>query len=272
MSVNDSGHKFLFLLAALLMTDTVAFALPETGLVSFSQPNGPYLKEMYQKDFGELSNSLDFMHIESNSLRITYPKGVKLKGAKMRLKIPPAHSYTLIYKIRYDASFEKGLHGKQLGLMGGAAYTGGTGEQARTNGNGWSVRLSFDAEEDRIRNRLYVYHVGMTGKYGASLRSQGGTSYSFPKNQWQTVALRVTMQTDVFQSDGRIEVWLNGEKKMDVDGIRFVSKEEGRKVDSITLSTFTGGGGMTPTRDNFVYIDDLFWDQKAKTYPGDKIR
>jgi len=247
----------LFLIIAFQLQAKVLL-LPEQGKISFSYPNGIYTPEKFEKDFGQTIAATKLLDIESNSLRITYPKGEKLKGLKAALTIPPANSYTLLYRICYAMDFEEGMHGKQLGLMGGMAYTGGKGQEARTKGDGWSVRIQFDAEKEFIRNRLYVYHAGMKGIYGESLGTNQ-TPFRFPRNEWQVVALRVTMQSHVSKSDGRIEVWLNSMKKMDVQNVKFVTKEAGRLVDKITLSAFSGGGGITATRDNFVYLDDLSW-------------
>ena len=67
------------------------------------------------------------------------------------------------------------------------------------------------------------------------------------------------MQSAVDKNDGRIEVWCNGEKKINVEKIRFVREESARKITRLSFESFPGGGGEYPENDNFLYVDDLQW-------------
>lgn len=231
-------------------------------LISFSREDGPYTNELVQEDFGNgtFAGGRDHMEILDSAAQITYVEGTKVSntGITCNPRIPPAMQYTLRYRIKYDDNFESGLHGKQFGLSGGQGYTGGYGEACRTNGDGWSARIQFDAHDNDITNQMYVYHCEMTGTYGENLGT-GSIRYSLQRGQWHTITLRVTMQSDPSQKDGRIEVWCDGDKKFDLDDVKFIFKEEGRNVNRIRLEAFPGGGGDTPSRDSYFQVDDFQW-------------
>jgi hypothetical protein len=228
--------------------------------IDFNRPDGPYTNQMLRDDFGNgvYPEGRGFASIQDSVYKITFIKDKKVSdtGAAVQVKIQPAEQYTLQYKIKYDQNFQQGLHGKQFGFDIGVGYDGGRGAEARANGNGGSVRLQFDAHGDSIGNQLYVYYCGMEGKYG---NNTGGQHYTFKRGVWNTIRLTVTMQSTVDKSDGRIEVWCNGEKKINVEKIRFVREESARKITRLSFESFPGGGGEYPANDNFLYVDDLQW-------------
>ncbi len=182
--------------------------------VNFNYLNGAYTNQLLQDDFGNGAYPAGraFAAIENGVYKITFNKGEKVNktGAAVQLKIQPAKQYTLEYRIKYDANFQDGLHGKQFGFVVGVGYDGGRGEEARTNGNGGSVRLQFDAHDSTISNQLYVYHADMKGKYG---ENPGNQKFFFKKGDWNTIRMTVTMQSSSNVADGKIDVWCNGKKK-----------------------------------------------------------
>lgn len=200
----------------------------------------------------------NFAEIRDGVLRVTFTEGKKVTGTGLSLHVPvePRETCDLSFRIRYPDDFAAGLHGKQLGLSGGKGYDGGRGEEARFNGDGWSVRLQFDAQEDGIRNSLYVYQQAMDGKYGNGL---GAGSFLLGRGTWHNLRLRVTMQSAPEAADGCIEVWCDGEKKIGKDGVRLVREEVGRRVDRVRLEIFPGGGGNFPARDHVVELADIAW-------------
>lgn len=258
--------KLIFLLIAIMLwsyTDAIlAQKILAKNSVSFNRPNGKYTSDMLSNDFGNghYPENRDFAEIKDNVYKITFKKGMKVEntGASAQLKIKPALQYTLQYRIKYDDKFENGLHGKQFGFIIGANYTGGRADEARNNGDGGSVRLQFDAKGDSISNQLYVYYSEMTGKYG---NNPGNHKFSMARGEWNIIKLTVTMQSDVNKSDGRIEVWCNAAKKIDVQNMRFVRVEKGRKITKLAFESFPGGGGIIPTYDNYLYVDDFEWNQ-----------
>lgn len=213
------------------------------------------------------SPTRNFAQIRDGLLRVTFKKGKKVDetGLSFHAPIEPVQTCDLSFRIRYPEDFEAGLHGKQLGLSGGKGYDGGRGEQARANGDGWSIRLQFDAGEAGIRNSLYVYQQGMDGKYGNGL---GAGSFVLTRNRWHDLRLRVTMQSAPEASDGRIEVWCDGEKTIDKNRVRFVRKEEGRCIDRVRLELFPGGAGSFPAKDHVIELQDIAWGSPDEVTPG----
>jgi hypothetical protein len=231
-------------------------------VVDFNRRDGAYDGRMARQDFGQASlvATRRAITVTNGALQIRFVKGMKVDrtGVCLVAQVPPGEQYSLEYRLRYGENFEMGLHGKQFGLSGGLSYTGGLGKPCRENGDGWSVRLQFDAKADAIVNQLYVYHCGMSGDYGESLGSER-QAFTFKRGQWHEIKLRVTMQSSADQADGRIEVWCDGEKKIDVPGVRFVRNEAGRRIDRVRLESFPGGAGIVPTRDSFLQVDDFRW-------------
>ena len=228
--------------------------------VKFNHSDGIYPDEMLRKDFGNgtFPEGRGFASISDRAYKITFKKGEKVSktGAAVQVKIPPAKQYTLQYRIKYDANFQEGLHGKQFGFNIGVGYDGGRGEEARQNGDGGSVRIQFDSHGDSISNQLYVYSCEMKGTYG---NNPGGQKYAFKKGIWNTIRLTVTMQSSETAKNGRIEVWCNNEKKIDIKELRFVRFESANRITRLAYESFPGGGGAIPTYDNYLYVDDLQW-------------
>lgn len=262
--INTRMYKFAFLISVFylvgLQTNVFGQVKYSERSVDFNLPDGPYTDQMLAKDFGngKYPANRGFAEIENKTYKVTFIKGVKVNytGAAPQIYIEPGEQYTLEYRIKYDDSFEKGLHGKQFGFDIGVVYNGGRGGEARQNGDGGSVRLQFDAHGDSISNQLYVYYCEMLGKYG---NNPGNQKFSMARGKWNTIKLKVSMQSSVEKADGTVEVWCNDKKVIDVDSLRFVNKESGRKITKLSFESFPGGGGIFPTYDNYIYVDDLHW-------------
>jgi len=243
-----------------LLLATVSFAHASMTTLDLRAANGP----LDPAKFAALSGAeppppdRNFAEIRDGVLRVTFTEGKKVAGTGLSLHVPiePVEICDLSFRIRYPDDFAAGLHGKQLGLSGGKGYDGGRGEEARLNGDGWSIRLQFDAREDGIRNSLYVYEQGMDGKYGHGL---GAGSFLLRRGTWHDLRLRVTMQSAPDAADGRIEVWCDGDKKVEKDGVRFVREEAGRRIDRVRLEIFPGGGGEFPAKDHVIELGDIAW-------------
>jgi hypothetical protein len=234
--------------------------------VDFSLPDGPLTQERVDTLFagGKFAPERGFAEIRNGVLAVTFVAGKKVveTGFSTHVPVPPSEDFKLRFKIRYPEDFQVGLHGKQLGLSGGKGYDGGRGEEARTNGDGWSIRLQFDSVPEGVRNSLYVYHAAMSGKYGGPV---GAGSFMLTRGAWHEIRLRVKMQSTPDASDGVIEVWFDGEKKIEKTGFQFVQKEEGRCVDRVRIEMFPGGGGEFPSKDQIFEIDDLAWGPGGTT-------
>lgn len=254
--------RSLTLLAALLAVTGASAAATEfdSRRVDFNHPDGPYLQPAMAADFGNANPPARRAHaaIRDGVLEVTFRAGQKVNdtGLSLHLRVPPRQVYESSFRLRYPETFEAGLHGKMTGLSGGAGYDGGRGADARANGDGWSVRLQFDARDADVSHTLYTYSAVMPGKYG---HPHGAGRFTVPRGIWHTYRLRVTMQSAPDRADGRVEVWLNDAKQLDVPGLRFVREESGRQIDRVRLELFPGGGGVTPTRDHVIQIDDFGW-------------
>jgi hypothetical protein len=245
-------------LTAVLLTSAVT-ATPDR-LVTFSHPDGPYTPEMHRADFGSNPpNPLrGFGEIVDGAIRVGFNAGKKVSdtGYSAHIPVEPAQQYTLSYRIRFPESFEAGLHGKQSGMSGGKGYDGGRGQQARDNGDGWSIRLQFDANEQAVTNTLYVYSCTMPGTYGQSL---GAKKFPMERERWYRITLTTAMQSAPDAADGRIQVWRDDELMIDIPNVQFVHTEEGRRIDRIRFETFPGGGGVFPSHDTYIEYDDFQW-------------
>lgn len=232
--------------------------------VTFNRPNGAYTNQLLLEDFGNGKYYTDRDHatIVDSTYQIKFKKGCKVggTGAAVIVSTPKLKQYTMEYLIKYDNNFESGLHGKQFGFNLGVGYSGGASDAATKNGDGGSVRLQFDAHDDCISNQLYVYYSDMTTEYGCN---PGDQKYDMQRGVWNKIKLTVTMETSYEAKDARIEVWCNDEKKIDVTGLSLVRKDEHRLITGICFESFPGGGGIYPTHDNYLYIDDMTW------YPGE---
>jgi hypothetical protein len=247
--------------AALFCTlPSPADELRPNGLVDFNLPDRPLKPEDFRNFFGNFHSADAFADIVDRSLRVRFPKGRKIEGLQgATVRIPPASVCTLGFRVRYPKDFSSGLHGKEFGMGGGAAYTGGRGREARERGDGWSIRLQFDAGTYQVRNQLYIYHAGMKGQYGEPHGSDK-TPLRLDRDRWHRITLRVTMQSAPGLADGNAEVWHDGKRVIHLENLQLVTKEAGRRIDRLLLEAFCGGAGKTPEKDEFVFFDDIRWD------------
>lgn len=247
--------------AAILVLAFIPSAVLAQHTVDFSTTSdGPLTQERVDALFGggKFNPARGHAEVRDGAMAVTFVEGKKVNDTGLGLHVPvaPSRDYELRFRIRYPEDFQTGLHGKQMGLGGGKGYDGGRGEEARANGDGWSIRLQFDAKPDGVRNGLYVYHANMEGKYGGPAGTGG---FLLNRGQWHDIRLRVRMQSAPEEADGVIEVWCDGEKKIERTGFKFVRTEEGRAVDRVRLEMFPGGGGEFPSRDTAVEFDDIAW-------------
>lgn len=256
--------RIAFLLPALIPLA----ALAQHSVDFAALPDGPLTQERVDELFGggKFDPARGHAVVRGGVMAVTFVEGKKINDTGLGLHIPvaPSQDYELRFRIRYPRDFQHGLHGKQFGLGGGKGYDGGRGEEARRNGDGWSIRLQFDAKADGVRNALYVYHANMEGKYGGPV---GAGSFMLERGQWHDIRLRVKMQSAPDAADGAIEVWCDGEKKIERSGFQFVRREEGRAVDRVRLEMFPGGGGDFPTADTVIEFDGIGWGPGGTAAP-----
>lgn len=169
---------------------------------------------------------------------VTYPAG-KIGGSSALgmpahyVAIPPAKEYYLDYQVYFENDFQWVKGGKLPGLVGGT-HTSGCADIVA---NGWSARFMW---HENGGGHFYYYHQNRVSGCGDVRNFTGGLS--FKKNAWNRVTERVVVNT-VGQSNGLAQAWLNGQKVVDVGGVRWRGNvgEAVAQIDNVSLQTFYGG-------------------------------
>ena len=104
---------------------------------------------------------------------------------------------------------------------------------------------------------LYLYHMDQPDIWGEdiSLTGADGSDKYFERGKWHNMIQRVKVN-DGGQSNGEIDVWMDNEQVLDLDGVRFTN---GQGIDTTYFSTFHGGSGSDwwPGHDTNAYFDDF---------------
>ena len=177
-------------------------------------------------------------------LRVSYPKGgwgTKNSGAQIMFKLPPVETATCQYRVRFADDFDFVKGGKLPGLAGGTATSG----NRRPNGDGWTARLMWRKHGDAV---LYLYHLDQHKVHGDDFP----LGVRFKPGKWHHVRERVTVNHDG-QSDGRIEIWIDGKLALDKGSLR-LRRGNQATVDRFYFSTFFGGQGndWAPAKDQSI--------------------
>lgn len=212
------------------------------------------------------------------SLRLLYPQGSvgpvgnSGGGAEWRMDLGQTYDELhLSYRIRFGADFDFVLGGKLPGLAGG---TGNTGGNTPNGTDGWSARMMWvtygPAPGDQANAIQYVYHPDQPGTFGDNIRwddTADGSWADFEADRWYSFEHRIVMNTPG-QYDGTIQVWLDGERVLDVDDLRFRDVST-FGIDQLIFSTFFGGGSANwaPTKDEFIFFDDFVVSRGPITVP-----
>ncbi len=167
------------------------------------------------------------------TMQILYPKGKLGLESGVLWKLNFEESYEELYcsyLIKFSQNFDFVRGGKLPGLAGGKANAGGE----RPNGNdGWSARIMW-REEGRLVQ--YVYHPDQEEIYGDNFY---WTSSALIPNIWYRVETRVVMNTPG-QRNGVIQSWLNGQKMLDIQDIRFRDTYN-LSINLLRFDTYFGG-------------------------------
>ena len=193
-------------------------------------------------------------HSGSNSLKIDYPADEQSNtGAKWQ--VPEYQEYYLSYWVKFENNFDfdgdKLSGGKLPGLGSGALASGGV----KPNGdNGFTSRYMW---REGGKATLYLYHMDMEGTYGDTilLQDADGQDKYFEPGQWHNMVQRVKVN-DGGQANGEIDVWMDNEQVLDIDGLRFTN---GQGIDAMYFSSFHGGNGSKwwPEEEVNAYFDDF---------------
>lgn len=204
--------------------------------------------------------------LDGHSLRVKYSQGSFSGGACQfltdfsKLSIVPQEFLYLRYYLRFDPGFDFVKGGKLPGLAGGKGNTGGH----KPNGlDGWSARIMWRPDGKIVQ---YVYYPDQPGEYGEDfVWDYGGCPRFFKSGKWHCVETFVQMNTPG-KKDGIIRSWLDGDKALEITGLRFRDIPD-IKIDKLEFETFFGGGDAswaTP-RDQYSMFDNVVI---AKNYVG----
>ena len=202
-------------------------------------------------------------HSGKKSLQITYATDART-GAGAGWKIPPKKEYYLSYWVKFEHGFDfdgsRYSGGKLPGLAGAGGYC--SGGQICNGDNGFSSRYMW---RKNGRATLYLYHMNKPGKWGEDLnfKDDDGNEVYFQRGQWHNLIQRVKIN-DGNKSNGEIDVWMDGEQVLKVDGLKFVGN--GKKIDALMFDTFHGGSGSSwwPDHIQHSHFDDIVISTKAE--------
>ena len=190
----------------------------------------------------------------SNSLKMDYPANEQ-SNAGAKWQIPQQQEYYLSYWVKFEDNFDfdgnRYSGGKLPGLGSGDLASGGV----KSNGdNGFTSRYMW---REGGQATVYLYHMDMGSNYGDDILlkdSQGNDKY-FQPGQWHNMVQRVRVN-DAGVANGEIDVWMDNEQVLDMDGLRFTN---GQGIDTMFFSSFHGGYGSDwwPEQEVNAYFDDF---------------
>jgi hypothetical protein len=208
-------------------------------------------------DFGNVATLQggDRLKIDtSERLRFELPAdmlGSANTGGIIKAKIAGKTDYTIEYGIRFDSGFPWSKGGKVPGFSGGAGYTGGEGDLASSLGDGFSVRLMW-REDGRIIP--YVYHAGMTDKYGDTF----GETLGYFTDAKEHIIKYYAVLNNGLNADGILKIYLDGVQVFDKRDLLY--RRDQSLIDTAHLAIFAGGSTVDWNMAGLGYIRLGYFD------------
>ena len=240
-------------------------------------PGIKYNKFAQSKDWDAISSKESWMkhalitnkesHSGKKSLRITYPANMRSGGSAI-WNLPSRSEYYLSYWVKFEDNFDFNGSKKSGGKLPGlgardAAEDLCSGGKICTGDNGFSSRYMWRRNG---RATLYLYHMNKPGRWGETFNfeDKDGNKQYFQKGKWHHLIQRVKIN-DGNQSNGEVNVWMDGKQVLTIDKLKFVTNNQG--IDSLYFSTFHGGKTREwlPQREVYSYWDDFI----ISTNPAD---
>ena len=164
-----------------------------------------------------------------------------------RMSFDGVESATLSFDFKLHSQFEFVKGGKMHGLAGGSATTGCKDVDPK----GWSVRMMWRREGEV---EAYVYHQNRENRCGDSYKS----NFKLRRGTWYRVDLQVRMNTGRNIADGRVRLYIDGKKLIEVNDL-ILTGDESVQIDKMLFSTFYGGSDSTwsPSKTTYVYYDNF---------------
>ena len=252
-----------YLISRLLLTGVFLIAAyglraqTDGFITSFNYNDGTtYGASQCSSDMGNChywSNSQNSQVYDKN-LRIRFEanKPGTSSGITAKLNVNGDRVYSMEYRIKFDNGFQWREGGKLPGLAGGQAPSGGTvGRDIARAGNGFSTRFMWRPNGKLV---VYTYYRDQSGDYG----DDWDCGHNFQAGTWYTLKQKVTVNTGS-NKDGRVEVWVDGVKKLDKTNVRLMTNNN--SVNVVFFDTFMGGGNSdfawSPTKTQYLRIDDV---------------
>jgi hypothetical protein len=205
----------------------------------------------------------------NNSLRVAFPHGSVGPGeggAQFPIVFDniPGQEHTLhnelflSYYFKFEDGFDFRLGGKLPGLMGGGNSWVRSGGNQPDGTNGWTLRFMWRSE-GRIVVYAYVPPSG-NGKWGSRRWGQDiDLGFSAVPGKWHRLEQYVNVGSPG-KDDGRLIVWIDGEKKLSIEDMRFRDNENDfGLIGGIYFSTFHGGNtpDWGPLHDSYMQFADF---------------
>ena len=216
--------------------------------------NVDWSKPSWMNNYTQVTNKE--AHDGNKSLRVTYRSNAKT-GADAAWEIPAKKEYYLSYWIKFDNDFDfdgsKQSGGKLPGLGGAGGLCSG-GDKC-TGNNGFTARYMW---RKNGRAQLYLYHMDKPEKFGEEFwfKDSDGDDVYFKKGKWHNLIQRVKIN-DGKKSNGEVDVWMDKEQVLSIDGLKFVTNNKG--VDTVYFNSFHGGSGSGwwPDHEVHSYFDEF---------------
>jgi len=204
-----------------------------------------------------------------NVLRVEYPAG-RVGPTDSGVQFPIVFAniagmeeshYDELY-LRYYFKFEEGfdfrLGGKLPGLMGGGNSWARSGGEQPDGANGWTLRFMW-LKDGRFVVYAYV-PPSENGKWGGTVWGQNiDCNFIAEPGRWHYIDQYVHVGTPG-RDNGKLIVWIDGVKKLDIDDIRFwdIENNNGR-IGGIYFSSFHGGNtdDWAPLHDSYIRFADI---------------
>lgn len=205
----------------------------------------------------------------SQALRVPFPEGshdgmtARTDPVEAGLVAEPIQELYASYWVYFPEDFEC-ANGEGKKLPGPVNYfedhsaTDGNGDGHGgdpATGYGWSARLYFwGGTSDEVELSYGVYHMDMDQTWGVSYPDP---PVRVSKGQWHLVQQHIKLNTTSGGSadtNGALELWIDGENVFSRDDFRFTEHpEEGIKYNH---TTWYGGSTASP-KDQSVYLDEM---------------
>ena len=173
------------------------------------------------------------------------------------------------YCLRFGESWNPTRSGGKLPGFAGTYNRGGWGGRTANGVNGWSARGTFFRCHDSnspLRDRRaigsYVYHAGMSNKYGSTWGWNEGPTGMLAKNRWYSIEQYVRLNTPG-RNDGVLRAWVDGKLAFERTDLRYRDVPD-LKIETLWMNVYHGGTTPTDT-DLALYIDNVVI---AKEYIG----